>query len=588
MAAMRRHAPAAALVVLAALLAGGSPGAQAQAEAKRAAQPAAPSVEVPPDTPLMRQRDALSAAIVRDDLPALRGLLRAGLDPNFNLDDLYRGRSHESPLTLAIFRGRLEAARLLLEAGADPNRPDGSGRRAIHEARSAQAIALLAESGAAIDARDRQGETALAAAAVRGDLPLVDWLRAAGARFEASGTDVLLGVVGSGRPDLLGPLLERGVDPRRPPTRAAWPLVDRGSTDAVRNLLARGADPGASDERGTLLAHALLRQRWEIAGLLVDAGASLQWPDQPDCRAGFRLCRSIQYAMLASFDAPTLARLKAGGLELDHVASDGNTALVAIFLDRPLRVASAGGKASLPPADNELRLRNLLGQGADPNRRARDGTPLMVAIGLADRPPQMATLVFEAGGRIEHDAPIPPAGRRPLPHGGSPAVATLADRAPNSLGELTGMSVGPVSWALLMGRPDIALRHLRRDGRIGQADRNLAYFAALTGQWDLLVAALGLGAPANASDRAGVTPLMLAADAGQPVAVRELLRAGARVNDRSTDRWPPPGESGGAAVIGGHPPSRPRLATGITALGAAKAGGHAPVARLLADAGGRE
>lgn len=51
---------------------------------------------------------------------------------------------------------------------------------------------------------------------------------------------------------------------------------------------------------------------------------------------------------------------------------------------------------------------------------------------------------------------------------------------------------------------------------------------------------------------------------------------------------PPLMEGGIATLIGGHPPSRPRLAQGYTALGAAKAAGRTETARLLAEAGGRE
>jgi len=59
------------------------------------------------------------------------------------------------------------------------------------------------------------------------------------------------------------------------------------------------------------------------------------------------------------------------------------------------------------------------------------------------------------------------------------------------------------------------------------------------GPWDVLMAAINLQADPNAADRADVTPLHFAADAGRDDAVRRLLAAGARINARSTRNWPP-------------------------------------------------
>jgi len=120
------------------------------------------------------------------------------------------------------------------------------------------------------------------------------------------------------------------------------------------------------------------------------------------------------------------------------------------------------------------------------------------------------------------------------------------------------------------------------------ADRQLLYFAAAAGQWDLVLGALPYTREVNVADRADVTPLMFAADDGRLDAVRALLAAGANVNARSVRSWPPFSDMNLGAAIAGHSPSPPRLAGGLTALGAARKKGHAEIARILAEAGSRE
>ena len=140
----------------------------------------------------------------------------------------------------------------------------------------------------------------------------------------------------------------------------------------------------------------------------------------------------------------------------------------------------------------------------------------------------------------------------------------------------------------MYGRADVALRLLARGEKVGSADRQLLYFATALGQSDAVPALVKYTREVNVSDRADVTPLMFAARAGRADAVRALLAAGARVNTRSDRDWPPLLERNITHYIGGHGPSRPPLVGGYMALRAAKEGGHAEVARLLDEAGGRD
>ena len=143
----------------------------------------------------------------------MAALLAKGADPNLT------GRSDVSPLAAAAFRGNDRIVELLLSRGADPDHVDATGktpliyaaargfalvvRRLLDAGADAKArygndltvlmwaaghedgvgaaaaiavVALLIAHGAAIDAADNRGRTALMIAAERGDAAVVETL----------------------------------------------------------------------------------------------------------------------------------------------------------------------------------------------------------------------------------------------------------------------------------------------------------------------------------------------------------------------------------------------------------------------------
>jgi ankyrin repeat protein len=187
--------------------------------------------------------------------------------------------------------------------------------------------------------------------------------------------------------------------------------------------------------------------------------------------------------------------------------------------------------------------------------------------------------LIDTGGRIEFAARIP------APDPKDPAGGAYGYHQ----GVLTGMSVGPLTWAAFQNRPQLALRLVQRDRRVEPADRDLLYFAATFRHWDLVVGALPYVERKNvdAANGVGVTPLMLAARDGNLSVVQALLGAGAKVNARSNRVWVSPDASFFAA-FSGHGPRPPDLVGGYTALRAAKERGHSEVVGVLAQAGGVE
>jgi ankyrin repeat protein len=360
--------------------------------------------------------------------------------------------------------------------------------------------------------------------------------------------------------------------------------IERGDdAEGVKQLLGAGADPNARTQwNETLIERALFRKRWAIARMLADAKSPLHAADEPVCAEQTWKCHSIQATRLATLDPPTLAYLKGHGLDLNRVAANGQSALTSLLVEPPqprvVGIRPDGSRtAAIEPPEELPRIRALLEQGADPNRKYRGLTPLMLAIATPDKPREIADAVFDAGGRVEFEYTIV----KTSPEEAQPVVADYS-------GVLKGRTVGPLTWLVLHRRPDLAARSVAREKKIMPADRYVLYFAGLLGEWPLVLDALKYTRDVDAGDRAGVTPLMMAAEDGRADAVKALIAAGANVNARSDRGWPPLWETSPAMLFMGHGPSKPRLVGGYTPLRIATEKNREEVVGILRQAGAKD
>jgi ankyrin repeat protein len=172
----------------------------------------------------------------------VRLLLEVGADVDA------RNLTGNTPLFGAAAAG-VENTLLLLDHGANPNIPSQTGATPLMAARTSDVAWLLVAKGADVNARSKRGETALAAAAGRGDEESVELL------------------------------LIHSADVNAADYRGYTPLMhaaqyDRDSLDIVRMLLARGANANVTAEGQTPVSIAARRGETALTRLLREAAAA--------------------------------------------------------------------------------------------------------------------------------------------------------------------------------------------------------------------------------------------------------------------------------------------------------------------------
>lgn len=244
--------------------------------------------------------DAFITSVVNNDVVAVTLFLRAGMDPNtpspqgipalliatMNCD----GRLRKDKTT------HMDIATALIAHGADVNVahemqppqlfPFGNGMwRSLSLATRLGCHGLmqhLLQHGAAVDANDGSGRTALIDAANRGATETVQILVNAGANIEArtksEGETALILAAHDNHPVIVEMLLDRNADinARNSNGESALMLAaTRGWVDVVRILLKRGADINARDHlENTALRNAEKYGGPEVTQLLRSAGAT--------------------------------------------------------------------------------------------------------------------------------------------------------------------------------------------------------------------------------------------------------------------------------------------------------------------------
>ncbi|KAI9889110.1 MAG: hypothetical protein M1814_005771 [Vezdaea aestivalis] len=188
-------------------------------------------------------------------------------------------------LSAASFFGHELIIQLLLENGADIEAKDKEGRTALHWAAEnghEAVIKLLLEKGADIEAKDGYGTTALHWAAGNGHEAVIKLLLEKGADIEAEdgyGTTALHWAAENGHEAAIKLLLEKGADIEAEDgygTTALHLAAENGHEAVIKLLLEKGADIEAKDKERRTALHLAAGNGHEVVVKLLQSSLSLQ------------------------------------------------------------------------------------------------------------------------------------------------------------------------------------------------------------------------------------------------------------------------------------------------------------------------
>jgi ankyrin repeat protein len=143
----------------------------------------------------------------------------------------------------------VDFCRLLLENGADANILRGGALILVESASQGnlEVVKLLVEKGAAVDAVDSEGCTALQKASVRGHISVATYLLDHGADInhaDQTGLTSIFLAVDSRFAKLVQLLIDRGADLHRATTDGRAPIhISWDDAETTRVLMENGADP---------------------------------------------------------------------------------------------------------------------------------------------------------------------------------------------------------------------------------------------------------------------------------------------------------------------------------------------------------
>jgi ankyrin repeat protein len=356
----------------------------------------------------LQAQTPLHEALSRDDLAAVKQLLKTGANPNS------AGRANGvTPLSLAAITGDAELVEALLKAGAEANAPLTDGTTPLMIAASSgsvPAVRALLEHGAAVNARESHGETALMFAAASNRAAAVRFLIEQGAdstlttnvtkfsraAFDEDGSPIVAGAGrgGGGRGAAGG--RARGTTATVSGGMTALLLAARnGHQEAVRALVEAGANVNevSAGDQSSPLVIAICNGHYDTAAYFLDHDADPNLATI-DGLAALYATEDTEYAQVGWAPNPITAQEHTNYLDLlklllAHHANPKAQLIKALWF-RPTshqeewidkKGATPFWRAAL--ATDLAAMKILIQGGADPKIASAEGdTPLMVAAGL--------------------------------------------------------------------------------------------------------------------------------------------------------------------------------------------------------------
>jgi ankyrin repeat protein len=324
----------------------------------------------------------------------------------------------DSPVADAAERQNQAAIRRLVDSGADVNAPQRDGTTALHWAAhwdDREVAALLIQAGARVNAATDEGITPQLLAAINPNSSMLDLLLRAGAdpnMASVVGETPLMTAAQTGNIGAVKLLLAHGaaVDGREKSAgqTVLMRAVAANQPAIAKLLIAAGADVKArSNERFSPLLFAAQQGNLESVKLLLDAGAD---PNEsaPDGIGGDTNAR-----------LPYKPNTEAGAL---LVAIDSAPEREEMLRTRRGDLGSGDSTLNVEYQAHQQVAMYLLKHGADPNEKGAGRTPLHSAIQRAM--PELVQMLIDHGADVNAriEKPLPAVSRLgvPVPLGSTP------------------------------------------------------------------------------------------------------------------------------------------------------------------------
>ncbi|KAL7379306.1 hypothetical protein ABVT39_025845 [Epinephelus coioides] len=386
-----------------------------------------------------------------------------------------------------LYTPNIKVSRLLIMGGADVDvRSDvlnNAPLLCVHaHLGHRDAVALLLDLGAQVDAQSHDGLTALGFAAAAGHLDIVTMLsqhRAKVGHVDSSGRCVLVHAAQRGHLDVLSFLLKRAdwsctsccgqreASRRQALQQALTAAASMGQSELLSYLLDLPEEDEEEEERPeintadslwgeTALTAAAGSGRLSVCRLLLDQGAAVE---QGNRRGVTPLVSAVRRGhwqvveLLLSHGVEVNTMDQQGRTALMTAASEGHVTSAQLLLDHgaSLEQTDREGLTALSWAclKGQLPLvKELVERGAATTHADRSGrTPLDLAAFRGD--PEVVQHLVDHGASVEH---VDCSGMRPLDRAvgcrNTSAVIALLKK---------GAKIGPATWAMATSKPDILM-----------------------------------------------------------------------------------------------------------------------------------
>ena len=453
-------------------------------------------------------------------------LLARGADANV------KNWSGETPLFVACGRSHTDIAELLLNKGANISTADNRGNtllhRAVQDGRKDMAE-FLTTKGADVNAKNNAGQTPLDIAADRNRKEIVELLLAKGAAVST-----LHQAAGLGDLDRVRAFLEKGTDVNAKDKNGQTALHIAASSrqkDAADLLIARGADINTKDNRNyTPLFYAIFSNDANAVELLVSKGADVNYTPEkgyPPLHYAVWYENKDMVKILVDHGAKFDVEDADGWTAFRYAASQGNRDIVDLFVAKG---ADVSGFHMAACAGKLARVKELVEQGADINAQDKLGwTPLYCAASLGRT--EVAAFLIAKGADVRTAATDSGTALHQAAQAGDLALVELMLSKGADVKAKTKRGNMPLHNAASAGHREVLALLIAKGAEINAktaVDRTPLHNAVLGNHKAVVDLLIKAGADASMKDRQGRTALAWAEQRKYTEIVDFLRRHGAK------------------------------------------------------------